>query len=272
MTRSSNVVLALLLGASLASSAAAQEGLVFTLADVEAASAPLRQEHAIDPKQAIVRALGELRWGMSKAELVKLLTSQIRAEYESQIKFERDVMRQDALYQQARERAHRLSENFVTFEGPKNGWDVSPIAGEFTRGNREAMLVVTGKHTRDMYFFIQGRLWKWYREVSPEAVSAANAAEALAVLSQRFGPGSPQQDRRDESSGPYEGATWSDESTRVTALRRGGDTCLIFEDRRTLEKLVALRFNAQGRSGKTSAATIVDSIMLTDAERKARDQ
>src|SRR6185312_15709620 len=140
----------------LSSRVMAQEGLEFTLADVDAADTqeqPAAVKQAADPKQAIADALGALRWGMSKAELIKLLTLQIRAEFEQRIKVERDIMRQDAIYQESRERARRLSENFVSFDGPKNGWDVSPIAREFTRDNKEAMLVVTGKGTRDMYFF-----------------------------------------------------------------------------------------------------------------------
>lgn len=267
MTRCNMFVLTLV-GTLLSSRAMAQEGLEFTLDDVDAADKqepPAEVKPSADPKQAIADALGALRWGMSKAELIKLLTLQIRAEFEQRIKVERDIMRQDAIYQESRERARRLSENFVSFDEAKNGWDVSPIAREFTRGNKEAMLVVAGKGTRDMYFFIQGKLWKWYREISPEAGSAV---EALQSLRSQLGKGKRQQDRRDESNNSYDGTSWSDGATRVTVLQRGSDSSLIFEDLRTVENLDKLRFNAQAK--KASSSTVVDLILLTDAERKDR--
>ena len=155
--------------------AAAQDGMVFSLSDVDSVTQPPVRELAVDPKQAIKQSLGALQWGMSKADVVKLLKAQIRAEFDQRIKVERDIMRQDAIYQEAKERAQRLGENFVVFEGAKSGWDVSPIASEFTRDNREAMLVVAGKGSRDMYFFIQGKLWKWYRELDSQTLDASSS-------------------------------------------------------------------------------------------------
>ena len=267
------VVLALCLVTVVTSRVSAQEGVEFTLEDVDAANAPPRQERAApsaDSKRTIGQSLGALRWGMSKADVIKLLKEQIRADFERRIKVERDIMRQDALYQEAQDRARRFSENVVAFDGQKTGWDVSPIAKEFTHGNRETMLVVAGKGSRDMYFFIQGRLWKWFRELSPEAVGASDPDAALERLSRNFGKGRAQQDRRDEANVAYPGTTWSDGTTRVTALRRGNDTCLIFEDQNTLDHLAVLRHHVQPKAGKTGAASVIDSILLSDAEREAR--
>jgi hypothetical protein len=261
-----NVLFSVALVGLACSRAAAQDGMVFTLSDVDSATQAPVQELAVDPKLAITQALGTLHWGMSKADLIKLLKGQIRAEFDQRIKVERDIMRQDAIYQEFKERAQRLGENFVAFEGAKTGWDVSPIAAEFSRDNREGMLVVTGKGTRDMYFFIQGKLWKWYREIDREAGEAASSAEAL---KRRFGAGKAQKSRRDEANAPFPGTTWSDGSTRVTSLRRGAETCLIFEDLGTIENLEKLRFHAQGGAAKSSEK-VIDLIMMTDAERKER--
>jgi hypothetical protein len=261
-----NVVLSLSLVGLVSSSAAAQEALEFTLSDVDSEAEPPAKEAAGDSKQAITQALGALRWGMSKADLVKQLKAQIRADFEQRIKVERDIMRQDAIYQESKERARRLGEDYVSFDGGKSGWDVSPIAGEFTRDNREAMLVVTGKGTRDLYFFIQGKLWKWYRELDREALDASYSSDAL---TKRFGKGKPQRARVDDSNEPFPGTTWSDGDTRVTVMRRGIELCMIFEDMRTLESLDKLRFHAQA-SGRKS--TVVDMILMSDAERKERGQ
>lgn len=254
-------------------SRAAADGYEFSLDDVEATNKPAHGKPAPAPvansKQAIADALGAVRWGMTKADLLKVLKAQIRAEFEQRIKVERDIMRQDSLYQAAQEQARRLTENWIEFEAGKTGWDVSPIGKEFTRGNREAMLVVTNKSSRDIYFFIQGKLWKWYRELAPETLNASDPAEALTVLTERFGKGKAQKDRLNEANVAYTGTTWTDGATRVTAMLRGSDTCLILEDLRTLENLPVLRHNVETKP-KDHVASTIDHILLTDEELKAR--
>ena len=256
----SSVVLALSLCVVALSRASAEDSLEFTLDEVDAASAPKKAQKAppVDTKLVIGQTLGQVRWGMSKADLLKLLKAQIRAEFEQRIKVERDIMRQDALYQEAQLQYRRIAENYVTFEGPKTGWDVSPIGSEFTHGNREGMLVVTGKKTRDFYFFIQGKLWKWYRELG-------DSEDALTEVQARFGKGKPQLERRNDSKIAFPGATWTDGSTRVTAMTRGAEGCLILEDMHTIEQLAVLRHHVDAKpKGKTSA--VIDAILLSGAK------
>ncbi|HKU40937.1 MAG TPA: hypothetical protein VJR89_22400 [Polyangiales bacterium] len=267
--KSNAVVLTLFLIVSAVSRGATAQDLEFTLDEVEAPRKPQKGGKAatapsIDTKAAIEGALGQLRWGMSKSDLLKLLKSQIRAEFDQRIKVERDIMRQDALYQEAQEQYRRATENYVTFDGEKSGWDVSPIGHEFTHNNREAMLVITGKGTRDIYFFIQGKLWKWYREIAPEKLNVADAEEALAALREKFGPGKPQKERRNDGNIAYPGQTWSDGTTRVTAIQRGAEACLIFEDEHTIEQLAVLRHNVQPKSEKAKASAVIDSILLNN--------
>lgn len=264
------VLVAFSFGLAVASRAAGQEALEFTLDEVDAQSAR-QPKPAVDPKREIAQALGELRWGMSKAELIKLLRTQVRVEFEQRVKAERDILRQDALYQEAKDRAQRISENYVEFNGQKTGWDVSPIRPEFTHGNREAMLVVTSKSSRDMYFFIQGKLWKWFRELTPDAGLAVDPDAMLAGFKRRFGPGKPQRERRGDT-GVYPGSSWSDGSTLVTALRRGSEICLIFEDASIIPRLAVLRHSVQPKHGKDKAAAAVDSILLSEAELEARSR
>lgn len=259
---------------SVTSPVAAQEALAFTLEEAEAAivhDKVIKPEN-VDTKAVIAEALGDVHWGMSKADLHKLLKAQIRAEFDQRIKRERDVMRQDALYQEAQERYRRIVQDFVAFDGQKSGWDVSPVAAEFSHGNAEAMLVVVNKGSRDLYFFMQGKLWKWYRELAPEALDAADPEQAFEVLKERFGRGKPQTERVSEAKAPYVGMTWSDGATRVTALRRGGETCLVLEDTQTVAQLAALRRHAQSVGDKARAAQAIDSVLLTGAELEARSR
>lgn len=250
---------------SAASTVAAQEGLSFTLDEVEAPQPKAAAPATVDTDAAITQALADLRWGISKDELLKLLKKRIRDDFDQRIKRERDIMRQDALYDAAKEQARRLSENYVSFDGHKTGWDVSPIAGEFAQGNGEAMLVVANGNTRDLYFFMRGKLWKWYRELTDQ-----DSDNALAIYRKRFGRGSAQRERIGENKEVYQGVTWSNASTRLTVIRRGNDLCMIFEDNASIEQ-VALSRRRVAPKGNSRAAATIESILLNDEELKARD-
>lgn len=211
---------------------------------------------------------------MSKQELMSLLKQQVQADFERRIKRERDVVRQDALYEKMHEVLRRMQHDFVEFDGEKSGWDVSPIAGEFKQRNGEAMLVVMNGRSRELYFFMKGKLWKWYRELAPGSEELAGSDDGIDGLKARFGRGKAQKDRKDEANETYPGTTWSDGNTRATALQRGSDVCLIFEDMRVVERLPTLRRDSQTPSKVTkgSAALAVESVLMSDAEREARDR
>ena len=250
---------------------AAQE--TFTLDEVEGTQekAAATQSASSDPKDVLTQALGARRWGMSKPELLKVLKAELRAQFEQRIKAERDIMRQDALYQEAQEQYRRIHENYVQFDGTKTGWDVSPVAAEFTQGNDEAMLVVRSGSTRELYFFMHGKLWKWYREFAADAQGTAAAEGSVRSLGERLGRGKPQQDRLNDAKEAYPGVSWLVANTRVTALRRGQETCLILEDKSVVDRLATLRGPARLKQAKAQAAQSIDwALMGPDREAQAQ--
>ena len=266
MRLSTSVSILIVASWTMASITAAQDGLSFTLDEVEGVQQKPVAAPVVDTSAAIAQALGEVRWGMSKDELLKLLKKRIRDDLDQRIKRERDVVRQDALFNAAQEQARRLAENYVSFDGHKTGWDVSPVAGEFAQGNSEAMLVVANGRTRDMYFFVRGKLWKWYQELTDQ-----DSDNALSAYRKRFGRGNPQRERVSETKDVYEGVTWADASTRLTVIRRGSDLCLIFEDSLMVEQVTMSRRRSTPKAGNARAALAIESILLNDAELKARD-
>jgi hypothetical protein len=260
-----------------ASSAAADGVLEFSLAEVEAATARTPGEAASAPAEAeamppeppsasISGALGELRWGMNKADVLKLLKSRVQREFEERIKVERDIVRQDALYQDAKARFQRIREGFVTFDAHKNGWDTAPIADEFRRGTDESMLVVDDRAARDYYFFIRGQLWKWYRELKPEA-NAGDYDQVAELTRERFGAGRARRVQHGEGGASYEASSWTDASTRMTLIHRDSDTCLVFEASAVLEQLAELRKGAL--SGQQQSNHALDAVLLSDSQREA---
>lgn len=232
---------------------------------VEAASAS-----DADADAQVARALGELRWGMSSKELLAVFKARVRAQYDQQSRLERDIMRQDALYQKAKARYEQIKDGLVRFDEKKNGWDVSPIATEFRRGSQESMLVVRTAESHDYYFFINDRLWKWYRELEPSSVGAGFDGVAEMMRGQ-LGAVAQQHLSRSEDAPSMPGLAWDTTTTRVTLIQRGTTACLIFESQRTLAELPTLRRNAIARVARKHSV-IEDIVMDSAAQEQWRNE
>ena len=265
--RSLFIVLALASGS--AARVHADGSMEFSLNEVEQ---PHGVPKAAEPRAAksesgspIEDALGELRWGMSKDDVLRVLKKRLQAEFQAEVKHERDIVRQDALYQEAKQRYERIKNGFVTFDGGKNGWDVSPIADEFRRGNGESMLVMEDASARNFYFFMHGKLWKWYREL--KADGAEGGFDALrSMVREQFGSMHAEKTQRGEGEQAIPGVSWADASTRATLIRRGPDACMIFEERATLEQLATLRRTALSREPRRNAS--LDAVLMNDTQKQ----
>jgi hypothetical protein len=255
-------------GSGSVSSARADSSLSFSLDEVDAPAAAAHKE-AAPPSSgtAVSDALGGLRWNMNKADLLAMLKARIQAEFQERVKAERDIVRQDALYQEAKDRYLRIKDAFVVFDARKSGWDVSPIADEFRRGTDESMLVIDDKAARDYYFFIRGKLWKWYRELKPEA-NGGDFAQVAEIMRGQFGGTRGRELKRGEGAAALAGVSWSDPSTRVTVMQRGAETCIVFEARATLEQLAVLRKDAVSTQQKRGNSAL-DAVLLSDGQREA---
>lgn len=239
----------------------------FSLDDAEGPSASAKQaQPSADAEAQITKVLGELRWGMSSKEVLGVFKARLRAEYDRQSRLERDILRQDALYQKAKARYEQIKDSFVRFDEKKNGWDVSPIATEFRRRSQESMLVVRSAESHDYYFFIHDRLWKWYRELEPSAVGAAGFDGVAEMMRGQLGAKAAAAAPRSEGEPALPGFAWDTTTTRVTLIQRGAVACLIFEAQETLAELPRLRQNALARG--PSKRSVIDSVLMDDQERE----
>jgi hypothetical protein len=252
-----------------ASHAAADAAMTFSLDEVGGSAAAVAEPAAEAkgvPADAVEKALGPLRWGMTRAEVLKLLKARVRAEFQERIRVERDILRQDGLYKEAAQRAAAIERSLVVFNGRKTGWDASQLADEFRHGSDEVMLVADTAESRDHYFFIGDKLWKWYRELKAAAPGEQGHEQIVETLVAQFGRA--RSHVRDEGGGTsYPGMRWSDARTQVTAFRRGGDSCLVFEARDAVAKLATLRRNALPREQR--AGRVLEGIFMSAEEREA---
>lgn len=215
----------------------------------------------------IAEAMGELKWGMSKDEVLKHFNKQIEENYRLQMAKSKDILVQERLRRQMNDDLKRMHDSFVRFDGEATGWDVSFLREEFTHRNGESMLVVRDDQGQNFYFFIQGRLWKWYRAFDHQVFAGASFEQVTEALSGRYGA-SKQREGQLKAGGETERwVEWEDAATRLRGIdktRFYGFYCLVFEDKETLGRLDSLRPN-KPRNDRDRNHPLVQAV-TADAE------
>jgi hypothetical protein len=123
---------------------------------------PVSAEH----KKALAELLGAFKMGMTKDEVIGILTKQLDEAYAEKITATNDINTQDKLRAEKKDRIAEVTKTYVEFNGQKTGWDVSIIDDQFARNTNESMLVYWensgGKNQRRFFFFYEGKLWKMF--------------------------------------------------------------------------------------------------------------
>lgn len=212
--------------------------------------------------------MGAIEWGWTKDQLVEHFTKQLRADYRPRIHKARDAMTADQMRHEFRTKVRRIRDSFVEFNGRTSGHDTGFLRDEFSHRNEESMVRVRGDNADDYYFFIQGRLWKWYRAFDSSVFAGADFEQFSAALSNRFGaPGRSRTARIIQGGDERTWLEWQDADTRLRALDNNqfyGFYCLVFEHKDTLENLETLRRNPPQRRDRGHA--LVDAVTRGDED------
>ena len=224
-----------------------------------------QQPQAAPNSAAIAGALGELRWGMEPRAVHTYFSNQIQERYRQRLSKAPGTIEEDRIRRAQSDEIRRLRESYVRFDGERTGWDLSFLRGEFTHGNRESMLVYRDENSQNFYFFINGRLWKWFKAFDASVFQGQSFDQFAAAVQGRFGEG---RERTGEGEGGRQEhwLEWQDESTRLRAIdqtRFYGFYCLVFEDKGTLSRLDQLRTNTI-ESGQGDGHALVDSVLLPE--------
>ncbi|HEY8432175.1 MAG TPA: hypothetical protein VIL20_27550, partial [Sandaracinaceae bacterium] len=195
---------------------------------------------------AIAAALGELRWGMEPRQVHEHFVGKIRERYRERLSKAPGAIEEDRIRAEMNAEIRRLRESYVRFDGNRTGWDLSFLRTEFTHGNRESMLVYRDENSQNFYFFIQGRLWKWYKAFDASVFQGQSFDQFAQAVQARFGRAAERTGRLVEGGPEQHWLEWQDRHTRLRAVdqtRFYGFYCLVFEDRATLARLSELRTN-----------------------------
>jgi len=208
------------------------------------------KEAAVPTSPKISEAMSGIKWGMSRDDLLKQSVTKIKEKYRPLIAKTKDAVEEDRLRQEARQELDAIKKGTVDFDGRSTGWDVSFLKGEFTQNNNESMLVVRDGNSQNFYFFIEGKLWKWYKAFDAAVFPAGNFGVFAATLEKRFGAG------KESEAGKRKWLQWQDKATQLRAVDETdfyGFYCLVFEEKATVDQLAKLRTNSSDSEGKKHA-------------------
>lgn len=209
----------------------------------------------------IAESMGELRWGMSKDDLLKKLLRQVKTRYEPLIAKTKNPVEEDRLRNEEQQQLEAIAKSYVEFDGKTTGWDVSFLRGEFAHNTHESMLVLRDRNSQNFYFFIDGKLWKWYKAFDAEVFPADDFNAFQSAVEKRFGSGKVIKSELRAGEGERQWLEWQDQSSRLRAIDQTdfyGFYCLVFEQKATSQQLTKLRGEIPSAGPKRHA--LVESV------------
>jgi hypothetical protein len=204
----------------------------------------------------ISKSMNDLKWGTSRDDLQKALIDRVKEQYKPIIAKTRDAVEEDRLREKANGEIKAIKDSFVQFKGSPTGWDVSFLKGEFTHGNGESMVMQKDHNSQNFYFFINDKLWKWYKAFDADVFPAGNFAAFAGAVQKRFGPAKDARGELAPGSGERHWLEWQDDQTRLRAVDQSdfyGFYCLVFEQKTTVANLANLRRNTREVGNKQHA-------------------
>ncbi|MDB4976100.1 MAG: hypothetical protein JWN48_4441 [Myxococcaceae bacterium] len=227
---------------------------------------------AIPQSAEIAKTMGDLKWGTSRDEVFQHFSNAIKDKYKPLLAKAGGALEEDKLRAKMKDELAKLKSSEVDFNGKKTGWDVSFLKGEFTHKNAESLMVVSDTSSENYYFFIQNKLWKWYKAFKTEAFAGKSFDQFADAIQERFGPSQKREGEATHGGGKQNWLEWQDPTTRLRAIDNShfyGFYCLVFEDKDTLRKLPQLRTNKVAEGGKGNS--LVDSVTSDEANNSASD-
>jgi hypothetical protein len=220
----------------------------------------------------IAGTLGDLKWGTERDQVLARFVNAVKEKYKPKLAKATGAIEEDKLRANMRDEISRIKDSVVEFDGKKTGWDVSFLKGEFTHHNDESLFAVTDDSSQNYYFFIHGKLWKWYKAFNAKAFAGKSFDQFAEAIQGRYGKSAPREGELTAGAGKQRWLEWQDPTTRLRAVDNGqfyGFYCLVFEDKNTVRRLPELRRNAG--DGGPRKHELVESVTNGDDESAHAD-
>ncbi len=252
-------------------------GIALVSASVDSAHAKPKKKAAKAAQEApqsaeIGKAMGDLKWGTPREQVLERFTTAIKEKYRPQIAKATGAIEEDKLRAKLRDELARLKTSLVEFNGKKTGWDVSFLKGEFTHHNNESLFVVNDETSQNYYFFINGKLWKWFKAFNTSTFQGKSFDQFAEAIQGRYGKAQAREGELTAGSGKQRWLEWQDSDSRLRAIDNSqfyGFYSLVFEHKDTLRRLPELRTASQNDGRNKNA--MVDAVTSGEDEEDSAD-
>jgi hypothetical protein len=206
---------------------------------------PAKTEQREAPQSPeISKAMGDLKWGESRDAVLQRFMDQVKEKYRPLMAKATGAIEEDKLRAKMRDELGRIRASVVEFNGTKSGADASFLKPEFTHHNSESMFAVSDENSKNYYFFINGKLWKWYKAFEAAAFNGKSFDEFAGALQGRYGKSVPREGEAAPGLGKSKWLEWQDSQTRLRAVDNKqfyGFYSVVFESKDTVSHLAQLR-------------------------------
>jgi hypothetical protein len=214
----------------------------------DALAKPKKEEATSEPpvvKKAIAMTWAGVSWGQSPKQVADAIDKILDEDYRPQYKEVQPGIKMKELDAQLAEDKSQFRRSRIDFGKTPTGVDATPLRGEYTYNNKEAMYTLTRKGANTYFFFIQERLWKLIDEPKLGDASPHGKTYQEAVVKMATNFGVPGRVLPPDGSTRYAlEVDWKDGTSHQRAIQRGDAAIAIgYEDNATLGNLATLRVN-----------------------------
>jgi hypothetical protein len=205
----------------------------------------------------IAESMGDLRWGLNAQDVERFLVRKVKERAAEELRKAKGS-KKAAIESRRDQQVRQIEQSLVHFDGGRSRWDSGPVADQFTHGNNEAMLAYDDGKTRNYYFFIGDRLWKWYKSFPASEFGGRDFKRFQKLVTKKYGQGRVKDGEMYAGTG--EERKWIeylDRNTRLRAVDKvnpHGEYGLVFEEMATVRDLATLRIESGGPNRPKVAA------------------
>lgn len=202
--------------------------------------------------------LGEIQWGDSKSTVLEKLKTKKVDEIRSKRKYRNNRVAMQKARQRAIKDVEQTQKSYQKLEGEKTGYEVSVIAGEFTRNNNEAVMRDQDEKAQKYYFFHDGAFYKLLVAYKQEYVHDIPFDRFVKSVAQKYGN---PDDVEKNGAGELAAASWKGRKTTLRVenqMQFFGNYVMVFADRQKVERMKKKGKKLGGR--KKDADQISDRI------------
>ena len=230
---------------------------------------------AVGNAQAIGKAMGNLRWGMSDTEVQRVAKTRLTDQYGEKIKKAKGAAKAGLERELATRQKEIAGSHVFEFSGKSSRWDRTPIAGEFGYGTDESMLVLNDGESENYYFFLEGRLWKWVKLYPSSQFGGKNFGKFSTAIQGKFGKGYKKESELNGSSKKLSFLEFLDRQSRLRAVDRTADAnqyALVFEEMSTVRQIASLRPQTKKAPARLATADDEEEEVVEKKPEKTEKQ